>query len=98
MNERTDSCVAVLVDDECVSLAELCRACRVDAEFVTEVIEYGVIEPLGEDPAAWRFTGASLRRVTRVVRLQRDLGLNLAGAALAVELLDELSDLRRRLR
>jgi chaperone modulatory protein CbpM len=31
------------------------------------------------------------------VRLQRDLGVNLAGAALAIDLLDQLDELRRRL-
>jgi len=32
------------------------------------------------------------------LRLQRDLGLNLAGAALALELLDEVEALRAQLR
>jgi chaperone modulatory protein CbpM len=32
------------------------------------------------------------------VHLQRDLGLNLAGAALALELLDQIENLRAQLR
>ncbi len=45
----------------------------------------------------WRFPGVSVRRVRTVVRLQRDLGVNVAGAALAIELLDEINALRARL-
>ena len=34
----------------------------------------------------------------RVIRLQHDLRVNLAGAALALDLLDEIDQLRARLR
>jgi chaperone modulatory protein CbpM len=37
-----------------------------------------------------------VRRVRLVVRLQRDLGVNLAGAALVLELMSELELLRAR--
>jgi chaperone modulatory protein CbpM len=36
--------------------------------------------------------------VQRVVRLQRDFGVNLPGAALALELLEEVERLRRNVR
>jgi chaperone modulatory protein CbpM len=49
------------------------------------------------EPHRWRFSGTHLRRATVALRLQRDLGVNLAGAALALELLDELDTLRARL-
>ena len=61
-------------------------------------MEEGVIEPLGREPRAWRFEAVCVRRVSRAQRLRRDLGVNLAGAALAVELLEELDRLRARLR
>jgi chaperone modulatory protein CbpM len=38
-----------------------------------------------------------VRRVRTVVRLQRDLGVNLPGAALALELLERIEELQRRL-
>jgi chaperone modulatory protein CbpM len=80
-----------------LSLSDLCRACRLPAERIVELVEYGVIEPAGRDPRHWRFHGVSLRRVRRVQRLERDLGINVAGAALVIELLDELEELRVRL-
>ena len=43
------------------------------------------------------FAGASLRRTRVALRLLHDLELNLPGAALAVDLLDEIARLQRRL-
>jgi chaperone modulatory protein CbpM len=88
----------VLEEEIELSLVDLCRACQLPAEQVFELVEEGVIEPLGRDPAHWRFRGVSVRRVRRVRRLEQDLGVNLAGAALALDLLEELERLRVRLR
>ena len=81
-----------------VSLDELCHACRVRSEWIIELVDEGILEPRGGEHHAWRFPGASLQRVRTVRRLQRDLGVNLAGAALALDLMDELELLRARLR
>lgn len=81
-----------------LSLAELCRACDVDSELVVQLVEQGLIEPRGSAPQAWVFAGASLRRTRVAVRLMRDLELNLPGAALAVDLLEEIDRLQRDLR
>jgi len=43
----------------------------------------------------WRFTYTEIRRVQTAVRLQRDLRINLPGCALALDLLDELEELRQ---
>jgi len=53
--------------------------------------------PEGTAPERWRFPGMQLRRARVAVRLQRDLGVNTAGAALALQLLDEIEALRARL-
>ena len=80
-----------------LTLADLCRACSVRTEFVVELVEEGVLAPAGREPQRWRFTNAHVRRARMASRLQRDLGLNLAGAALALELLAEIDALRARL-
>lgn len=88
----------IFEEDIELSLADLCRACQLPAERVFELVEQGVVEPIGRDPARWRFQGISVPRVRRAQRLERDLGVNVAGAALAIELLEELERLRTRLR
>ncbi len=87
----------VLEEEVELTFIELCRACRLPAERVVELVQEGVVEPQGRDPEHWRFRGASLARVRCELRLQRDLGVNTAGAALALELLEELEFLRSRL-
>jgi chaperone modulatory protein CbpM len=88
----------ILVEDTSeFSLGELSRACGMPAEWVLSLVEEGVIEPIGGDQAHWHFRGYCLRRVRIVQRLQSDLGINLAGAALALELLEEVETLRQRL-
>lgn len=88
----------VLEEDVELTLAELSTVCRLPAERLLEMVEYGLIEPLGGQPGRWRFSGVSVQRVRCAQRLRQDLGVNLAGAALAVELLEEIDRLRARLR
>lgn len=88
----------ILEEQMALTLAELSHACAVPAEFIVELVGEGVIAPLGREPHRWRFSGTHLRRATVAMRLQRDLGVNLAGAALALQLLDELDALRARLK
>ncbi len=88
----------IFEEDVELSLADLCRLCRVPAERVFEFVEEGILTPVGGSPGRWRFRGISVQRVYCAVRLQRDLGVNMAGAALAVDLLEELERLQARLR
>ena len=87
----------VLEEDVELTLADLCHACRLPAEQVCELVEEGVIEAVKREPGGWRFRGVSLQRIRIAQRLQRDLRVNLAGAALALDLLEELEQLRARL-
>jgi chaperone modulatory protein CbpM len=87
----------VVEEDVPMTLAELCRACNAERELVVQLVEHGVIEPQGSAPQLWVFTGASLQRTRVALRLLRDLELNLPGAALAVDLLDEIARLQRAL-
>ena len=81
-----------------LSLLELCTACGLHAERLIEMVQEGVLEPHGLAPSDWRFDSLALQRARITLRLQRDLDINLAGAALVLDLLEELQSLRRRTR
>lgn len=80
-----------------VSLSDLCKICSVTSERVVRLVEEGLVEPTGREPSEWLFSGRSVRRVVVAERLSRDLRLNAAGAALVLDLLDEVQQLRQRL-
>jgi chaperone modulatory protein CbpM len=88
----------ILNEDTRCTLADLCRLCGVPAEVIHEMVEEGIITPEGLSPGDWRFTCVAIRRVQTAVRLQHDLRVNLPGCALALDLLEELEELRRLLR
>jgi chaperone modulatory protein CbpM len=79
------------------SLEDLCRICEVREQIVVEIVEEGVVEPRRAGDG-WHFTGIAVTRIQRVIRLQQEFEVNLPGAALALELLDEIERLKRRLR
>ena len=80
-----------------VSFAELTRLCGANGRAVKLMVAEGLLRPQGCQPDDWRFSGDEIRRARLAVRLQHDLDLNLAGTALALDLLDELDRLRARL-
>ena len=89
---------ALLEEESDVTLAQLCEACAVHAEAVEAMVEEGIVAPVGGGGRSWRFTRSTVVRVRTVLRMQRDLRVNLAGAALALELLERIEALNARLR
>jgi len=79
------------------TLVELCQACSAKEEHVVAWVFEGVLEPVGESPEDWRFSGESLRRARLALRLSRDLEINPPGVALALDLLDEIAALQAQL-
>jgi chaperone modulatory protein CbpM len=96
MNEKILS--GDILDEQAeLSLSDLCRACSSHAEWVIQLVEEGVLDPIGGTRNQWRFSAVCLQRARTARRLQQDLEINIAGVALALDLLDEIETLRTRL-
>jgi chaperone modulatory protein CbpM len=80
-----------------LSLVELCQACGAHREEVSVWVLEGVLEPSGQAPDEWRFGGPALRRARLAASFSRELELNAAGVALALDLLDEIASLKAQL-
>ena len=82
---------------ETLTLEELCHFCQTDEAWVAELVEHGVLDPKGSTAQTWRFQGVSIARAKKARRLSRDLGINTAGVAMVLDLLQEREQILRRL-
>jgi chaperone modulatory protein CbpM len=88
----------ILLDENVTyTLYELIDIGQIDEKIIIEMIEYGVIEPRGQTQQEWKFTSFALIRFKKALRLHRDLAVNWAGISLALDLLDEVDELRQQL-
>lgn len=78
-------------------IEELARAAGLHIGLVEQLVEYGVIEPAPGSASPILFPVAAIDRLRCAVRLRRDLGVNLAGAAVIVEMRERLRSLRAEL-
>lgn len=88
----------VLGEGDWIAVAEVSRLCLIDVTAIVELVELGVVVSRGPSPQEWLVPAAALPRLRVAGRLIRDLGVNVTGAALAVELLEERWELERRVR
>jgi len=94
MNEHEIFSGVILDEHLTLTLREVCEVCGIEESLVVEMVKEGIAMPVDEDQARWEFTGVAVTRLRTAHRLQRDLHVNLAGAALAIDLLEEIASLR----
>ncbi|MEI6113872.1 MAG: chaperone modulator CbpM [Burkholderiales bacterium] len=89
----------LLVDhDAPVTIDELARCCERQTEWVVTLVREGVVSiARGEEPREWAFGSLAVARARQIARLQRDFDVNLDAAALMIDLMEEVRQLRRRL-
>ena len=88
----------VLSEDHKLTLQDICESCGLSESTVRTYIEESVIEVQGDDVKLWQFSEVSIVQIQKAHRLERDLRLNPAGAALALELMSQIEDLKNQLK
>jgi len=74
-----------------VSLPDLALACGISTTHAALLVRLGLVEPEPDAPDC--FSSATALRLRRMLRLRGDLGVNLAGAAIIVDLMERLERL-----
>ncbi|MGH8346246.1 MAG: chaperone modulator CbpM [Pseudomonas sp.] len=77
-----------------LDMTEFCEATELSDVYVIEIVEHGILEPQGAQPKDWRFNDYELTLAKRAAKLRRDLDLEWEGVALALDLLEEVQQLR----
>ena len=91
-----------LDDDTLVPFTDLLGASGLAMELLVELVEHGIFEPAHPSeralvPAQWRVSSHALFVARRASRLHVDFGLDAAGIALALSLMDRIDALERQL-
>lgn len=75
-------------------LVDACHALELASAQVLEIVEHGIIIPVGETPDEWLFDLQMISTARRAMRLQRDLQLEWSAVALVLELIEDRDRLR----
>ncbi|HTP72525.1 MAG TPA: chaperone modulator CbpM [Burkholderiaceae bacterium] len=87
-----------LLDDATLDAAQLCRIAGIDAHWLQQRVADGLVGACaGGEGTVVQFDAVALRRVRRMVRLERDFDAVPELAALVADLEDEVRALRARL-
>jgi chaperone modulatory protein CbpM len=85
-------------DDACLTLDELCSVCALERDWLVVRVREGLVPASGTTDAEWRFTTTTLARVRRMRDIERTFDAAPELAALVADMLQEMDELRARLR
>ena len=96
-DEATDAVFVMWSGTTLLTIEELARATGLHPQLIQSFVEFGLVEPAatGEGDASIRFAPAAVDRLRRIARLRHDLGVNLAGVAVILEMRDRMEELLR---
>ena len=87
-----------LLDETWLTLEQVAAACAVEPEWLAHHLEWELFPHAASIAGTWRFTRAHLTRARRMWRLERDFDAVPELAALMADVLEEMDELRARLR
>jgi chaperone modulatory protein CbpM len=90
--------IGVLIEETTTySFREVCHKYQIPKELLIEMIEQGLFPNQPTEPEQIALDQKALHRIESAFRLHKDLGINLPGVALALELLEEIEKMRNEL-
>lgn len=87
-----------ILEGACLTLEQLCAAAALDRDWLIRHVEDGLIPASGPLVAEWRFSAVHVARARRMHEIERTYEAAPELAALVADLLEELDELRARIR
>lgn len=93
-----DLLIGSLMEDSWLTLEQVAAACAVEPAWLLRHLDEGLFPHAQSMAGVWRFSGPALLRARRMRQLERDFDAVPELAALMADLLEEMDELRARLR
>jgi chaperone modulatory protein CbpM len=98
MEEKRVTIQGVVVEEtSTITFVEVCNQFNVTEEFLKEIMEHGLFQSESAELLEMSFDQKSISKIRSAQRLQEDLGVNIPGVVLVLELLEEMEALRKEL-
>jgi chaperone modulatory protein CbpM len=95
---KDDILIGLLIEETTTfSFIEVCHKYNIPKQLLIEMVEQGLFPNQPTDPDQIALDQKALRRIESAFRLHTDLGVNLPGVALVLELLEEIQKMRNEL-
>ena len=97
MNQDNMLIGVVVEESETISYIEICQKYNISKELLIEMMEHGLFTNHSMRLEELALHPQELRRIESAFRLHQDLGINLEGVVLAIELLEKIDKMEHEL-
>jgi chaperone modulatory protein CbpM len=97
MAEQTHALTVWRTEHSLLTLEDLASAAGLRPELVDTLVRYRLVVPKVNTGSCPLFSFSSVERLGRILRLRHDLGVNLAGVAVILELTERIERLQSEL-
>jgi DNA-binding transcriptional MerR regulator len=97
MSAEWQSIILARRDVQRLTLEELAAAARLHPDLIETLVSFGLLEPVARDGPRLLFDASAVLRLRAIQRLRQDLGVNLAGIGVILDLTERLRRLEQEL-
>lgn len=83
------------ISNQWLSLEELATTAGLHPEIIASYLEFGLIEPVSQSENRLWFAAEMVPRIRMIQRLRNDMGVNLPGVAIILDLTDRIRHLQQ---
>ncbi|WP_454784134.1 chaperone modulator CbpM [Legionella sp. WA2024007413] len=96
--KQDNTIIGVLIEETMtISFDEVCQKYQIPEELLHEMVEYGLFSTETTKTEHLELNPNDLRKIESAFRLHQDLGINLPGVALALDLIEKIDQLNEEL-
>lgn len=97
MIDRAHALVLWRTEHFLLSVEDLANAAGVQTGFVETFIRFRLIEPSANSGSDQLFAASTVDRLRQILHLRQDLGVNLAGVAVILQMAEPMEELQKKL-
>lgn len=91
-------CIEVeIVEEKLCGIEEIAKKTNMSESSIRRYVRMGLITPIKREKGCYLLRETTLFRIEKIQRLRKDLGVNLSGIGIILDLLERIEDMDRQL-